>query len=147
MRPRVSIRGRPSVRWSVRPSVSMKNDLLQFRQCWTRKKEGQGRTRNEEAGATTSVKKVVKRMKNEKVARGRIIDPRGLDLIFFFRFDFFAPPLTLERDRIVWIFIFLSFCCNFVTIRNIDQNGLHCNTNCFFFLKIFQIRWSFRRLH
>ena len=79
----------------------MKNDLLQFRQCWTRKKEGQGGTRNKEAGATTSVKKVVKRMKNEKVARGRIVDPRGLVLIFFFRFDFFAPPLTLERDRIV----------------------------------------------
>ena len=68
-------------------------DSKWFRQCWTRKKEGRGGTRRKggrggrsdeeegalrRKGATRRVKKMKKLLKNEKVARGRIVDPRGL---------------------------------------------------------------------
>ena len=45
----------------------------------TRSKEQRGGGSDEEVGATRRVKKKsFKKMKNEKVARGRIVDPRGL---------------------------------------------------------------------
>ena len=46
----------------------------------TRRKEGRGGRMDAEEGATRRVKneKIVKKNENEKVARGRIVDPRGL---------------------------------------------------------------------
>ena len=49
------------------------NDL----QCWTMKKEGRGGRRGEEEGAMRRKERRGEK-KNEEVARGRIVDPRGL---------------------------------------------------------------------
>ena len=84
---RISIRGlvRRSVGWSVGRSVgrSVRNAFVKiaekwtftesewFRQCWTRKKEARGGKRDEES------EKMKKLLKNEKIAKGRIIGLAG----------------------------------------------------------------------
>ena len=125
MRPRISIRGLvrpsvgPSVRWSVTlSSNSMKNGLL-----WIlgdldsagreRKRDeeegGRGGRSNEEEGATRREKKwkSCKKMKNEKVAWGRIVD------LWVLLFAMLFPPLfthmhSFKRSLFI-LFIFLFF--------------------------------------
>ncbi len=84
-----------SVRRLVRPLVGnafVKIDKKRPFTAWTRKKEGQGGRRNKEERGTRrkegrgvrsdeeseKMRKLLKEMKNEKLTRGRIVDPRGL---------------------------------------------------------------------
>ena len=136
MRPRISILEAFGL-WSVGPSVgrsvrlsskSTENGLWRilnvFRQCWTRKKEGQvgrrkeewgtrrkdgrGGRNNEEKGATRKVQKIKKLLKkNEKVDAHRL--PLGLVLVRAFFYPgtrlyilrvYVAHPDTLSFTRL-----------------------------------------------
>ena len=80
MRPHLYKRPCPSVRRLVRPSVmlsskSLKNGLLRILN--DSDSAGRGKKRDEEEGLTRRVKKNEKLLKNEKVAKGRIIGLAG----------------------------------------------------------------------
>ena len=70
MRPRISIRS------LVRPSVTLLSNSV---------KNGCLGGRSDEDERQGEKKKFLKKIKKEKVAQGRIVDPRGLVLIFLLR--------------------------------------------------------------
>ena len=168
MPPRISIRGlvRPSVGWSVRQSVGNAfvkidekwpfMDSKWLRQCWTRKKEEQGGRRDEEEGGArrkerrggrsdeeSEKMKSCKKMKNEKVAWGRIVD-----LWVLFHHMLRPPPqlfAVLSRARIHYIpivqrvaFVDFSFHSSFVlnNFFNALFTFYRLAVHCLFFISL-----------
>ena len=118
MRPHISIRGliRPLVRYAF-VKIDEKWPFMDFlsdsdstgrgrtrnkEEGGTRRKKGWGGRSDEEEGATRRVKKwkVVKKMKNEEVAWGRIVDR----WVLFLRF-LFTEALSLRTISVFWTYI------------------------------------------